>query len=178
MPTAELRGNMSQASTKRSRRLRGVVPGEIPTVIPRSQSGPRHPTPLEQMNLVDEENIQSDADDEDYLPPGSVKMPSFIPDLTPDELESIAAASPQPAAKETPVGDGTPTSVALLPSPTKISDEVEILSPANLSPAAAPVDETSTFSAVLPPFANEIAENPAPSSPEILHTDCLGVEFS
>ncbi|KAL3626365.1 hypothetical protein CASFOL_029914 [Castilleja foliolosa] len=182
MPTAELRGNMSQASTKRSRRLRGVVPGEIPTAIPRSQSGPRRSTPLERMNLVDVEENQSDADDEDYLPPESVKASSFIPDLTPDELESIAAESTQPVTKESSAVDDASAPIALIPLP--VVDEVEtqahineqtvganeIQSPADLSPpATATIDET-------PAPVAEIPEVYAPSSPKIPHTDFFSEE--
>ncbi|KAL3649497.1 hypothetical protein CASFOL_005900 [Castilleja foliolosa] len=126
IPTAELRRIVNQPPPKRSRRLRNIAPGEIPTAIPRSQAGPRRPTPLETMNLVDEENIQSDSDDEDYLPPGSVKASSFIPDLTPEDLESIAAAMSPPVAEETHVGDDVSAPVALLLPSTEFPVEEEI----------------------------------------------------
>ncbi|KAL3635730.1 hypothetical protein CASFOL_020277 [Castilleja foliolosa] len=101
IPTSVLRELVNRPMpTKFSRRMRGIAPGDIPPAIPKSQAGPRSPKPLERMNLVDEENVQSDSDDEDYVPPESVKASSFLPDLTPEELESIAAVAGTPAAAE------------------------------------------------------------------------------
>ncbi|KAL3653317.1 hypothetical protein CASFOL_002998 [Castilleja foliolosa] len=92
IPTSVLAGIVNQPMPKKvSRRLRGLAPGVIPPAVPKSKGGPPRHVPFENMNLVDEEKIQSDSDDEDYLPPGTVKASPFIPDLTPDELESIAA---------------------------------------------------------------------------------------
>ncbi|KAL3615922.1 hypothetical protein CASFOL_040216 [Castilleja foliolosa] len=154
IPTSVLREIVNRPMpTKRSRRPRNIAPGEIPPAIPRSQSGPRRPTPLEQMNLVDEENIQSDSDDDDYQPPTSAKAPSFLPDLSPEELESIAAAV-TPSAAATLVG--------------------EILAPADVS--TTPVDETPTPTALSPPPADEIPVIAAPSNPIIPHTDFFSDE--
>ncbi|KAL3633889.1 hypothetical protein CASFOL_022651 [Castilleja foliolosa] len=90
--------------SRRSRRMRNISPGDIPPAIPRSQSGPRRPTPLERMNLVDTENIGTDSDDEDYVPPTSANTSSFLPELSPEEIEAINAAV-------TPSGDAAPATV-------------------------------------------------------------------
>ncbi|KAL3623035.1 hypothetical protein CASFOL_031851 [Castilleja foliolosa] len=142
--------------TKRSRRLCNIPPGDIPPAIPRSQSGPRRPTPLERMNLVDEETRQSDSDDEDYLPSDSSKASSFLPDLTPEEIESIAAAVTPPVAEEVTATD-------------------DFQAPAD---NLAIVVFKATPSATSSPPPSDAHETPAPSSPTIPHTDFFSEENS
>ncbi|KAL3645935.1 hypothetical protein CASFOL_011115 [Castilleja foliolosa] len=148
IPTSVLREIVNRSMpTKRSRRLRNIVPGDIPPAIPRSQSGPRRPTPLERMNLVDEENVQTDSDDEDYVPPESLKASSFIPDLTPEEIEAINAVAGTPPVTEKAAAPADDLAVVAVKAPP---------------------------SAVVSPSLAQ--ENPVPSSPSIPHTDFFSEE--
>ncbi|KAL3618814.1 hypothetical protein CASFOL_037337 [Castilleja foliolosa] len=160
IPTSVLARIVNRPMPKKvSRRLHGISPRVIPPAVPKSKAGPRRHVALERMNLIDEENDQSDSDDEDYLPSGSVKASSLIPDLTPEELESIAAAVSLPVPQEIHVVDDVSAPVTLVPSSTEFPVEEEIPAPAALSPPPAVFPEIS-----------------APSSPEIPHTDFFSEE--